>query len=230
MLQDKRSRMGRWTAVALAVLALAPGLLIVLTPGPAVAQDPGLDASAREVTVFPDPSYLTVEGASREWTVYADPDTATSPGESISREVSVYSDPYYAWTDADSREITVYPDTLFGGVWDVSSREYAVWYHETEAGVKEPADAPKEFTLKPATPNPFTRSTLLTFGLPSATTVSLELYDATGRKVGGVLRGSKMAAGWHSVRIDGSRLGAGVYFCRLRAGTVTRKEKLVIRE
>jgi hypothetical protein len=77
-----------------------------------------------------------------------------------------------------------------------------------------------------ASPNPFRSSVTLTFSLPEPALVELSIFDATGRRIRQLLRGNE-AAGPHA--IDWNRAAAadpgfpsGVYFCRLRAGTVSR--------
>jgi hypothetical protein len=69
--------------------------------------------------------------------------------------------------------------------------------------------------------------TIFRGGRPTA--VSLSLYDVTGRRVQQVILPSLLKAGWHTATINAGRLQAGVYFCELNAGGLTKKTKLVIR-
>ena len=71
-----------------------------------------------------------------------------------------------------------------------------------------------------ARPNPLKAETTIRLALPAAADVSLDIYDVQGRKVTALMSGN-MAAGYHTRDWNGSdeygnRVGAGVYFCRLR--------------
>jgi hypothetical protein len=70
-------------------------------------------------------------------------------------------------------------------------------------------------------PNPFAPSTTIAFTLAERGAVDLSVYDVCGRLVRTLERGS-MSAGtgevvWDGTDRNGRRVGAGVYFCRLRA-------------
>jgi hypothetical protein len=78
------------------------------------------------------------------------------------------------------------------------------------------------FALGAPSPSPFGSSTQLSFALPLASAVTLEVYDASGRRVRTLARGA-FAAGVHELAWDGrgedgSPVAAGVLFVRLRAG------------
>jgi hypothetical protein len=53
------------------------------------------------------------------------------------------------------------------------------------------------------------------------------VYDLSGRKVACLAQGEKQP-GRYEARFDASKLPAGVYFCRLEAGSETRTKKLVV--
>ncbi|MGD9141568.1 MAG: FlgD immunoglobulin-like domain containing protein [bacterium] len=82
-------------------------------------------------------------------------------------------------------------------------------------------------------PNPFTSSTTVTFALPEASSVSLEVYDLAGRKVR-TLSAGRRGAGTHRVTWDGTnesgrRVASGIYFLKVDTaqGTATRPLNLV---
>jgi hypothetical protein len=90
------------------------------------------------------------------------------------------------------------------------------------SGFQEPDDtaaedaAPAALTLLPNVPNPFNPSTEVRFGLPTAQSVSLRVYDASGRLVRELLAERPMEAGFHSVRWNGRDEGgagasSGIY-------------------
>ncbi|NBB86279.1 MAG: T9SS type A sorting domain-containing protein, partial [Bacteroidetes bacterium] len=93
-------------------------------------------------------------------------------------------------------------------------------------------ETPDALTLQPNYPNPFTASTTLRFTLPEDTHVHLAVYDLLGREVG-LLADGYFTAGAHEVTWDartatGAPAGSGVYVARLRAGSTTYTERLVL--
>ncbi|MGQ0722165.1 MAG: FlgD immunoglobulin-like domain containing protein [Candidatus Eiseniibacteriota bacterium] len=81
-------------------------------------------------------------------------------------------------------------------------------------------------------PNPFRESTTLSFELPTAAEVSLDVLDVTGRRVASLMDG-RCGAGARQVAWDGRddggrRLAAGVYFVQLRTGETTTTHKVVM--
>lgn len=87
-------------------------------------------------------------------------------------------------------------------------------------------------TLRQNSPNPFNPSTSISFYLPQAGHVRLEIYDVNGRLVD-VLADAQFAGGEHSVDWDGrdrggSSVSSGVYFYRLIAGKESLSRKMVL--
>lgn len=81
-------------------------------------------------------------------------------------------------------------------------------------------------------PNPFNPETVISFALPDARNVRLEVFDLLGRKVVTLFEGP-MIPGAHQVRWDGyNQLGApaasGIYLYRLQAGAQQIQKKMVL--
>jgi hypothetical protein len=94
-----------------------------------------------------------------------------------------------------------------------------------------PADAiaiPARLTITGASPNPFSESVAIRFGLPRDGAAQIDLFDVSGHLVTGVFQGDR-AAGYQTVtwQNDGS-IGTGVYFLRLRSGADAATRKVVI--
>ncbi len=91
---------------------------------------------------------------------------------------------------------------------------------------------PGTLTLLSSAPNPFAGQTEIRFGLPSASDVTIDIFDVAGRRVmSDVMHG--VPAGWGSYQLDattgaGGRLNGGVYFVRLTAAGTTQAGKLVV--
>jgi hypothetical protein len=81
-------------------------------------------------------------------------------------------------------------------------------------------------------PNPFRQSARISFELPVTADVEIAITDVTGKLVfESSLRGERKGEFvWKGIDADGERLAAGVYFCKLKVGSVTLTRKAVILE
>ncbi len=82
-------------------------------------------------------------------------------------------------------------------------------------------------TMVNTSPNPFNPSTTLTFSLPEAMQVALNVYDVQGRLVASLVNGLR-AAGNHRVTFDGSALASGVYLYRLTSAQQVISGKMLL--
>jgi len=88
---------------------------------------------------------------------------------------------------------------------------------------------PFSFILFPPHPNPFNPSTTLTFQLPVAGFVELEVFDINACRVGVGLAPTRWyPPGTHNILFDGTGLPSGVYLARLKAGNWSQVQKLVL--
>ncbi len=95
-------------------------------------------------------------------------------------------------------------------------------------------DAPSigALTILPNYPNPFAATTNIEIRVPSASDVSVDVFDVAGRRVSTLaMRGAD--AGWDRIPFaglsaDGRPLPSGVYFYRVTAGGHTATRKMVI--
>jgi len=93
---------------------------------------------------------------------------------------------------------------------------------------EDPESAPKEFYLRQNFPNPFNPSTQIAFGLPEATTVTLEVYSIQGQRVATLLSGKALSAGHHQVTFNAAKLGSGMYLYRLITPSYQKTGKMVL--
>jgi hypothetical protein len=82
-------------------------------------------------------------------------------------------------------------------------------------------------------PNPFNPTTTISFSLPEACEVRLEVYDVSGRLVARLVDGRKLGAGtheadWNGRDVSGGTAASGVYIYRLIAGKETISRKMVL--
>ena len=106
---------------------------------------------------------------------------------------------------------------------------------KTEGGAGEVAEATPNKTALEALPeivsnypNPFKNSTMISFNLDKASSVSLNVYDMSGKKVAGLLENEDRTAGSYQVPFDGSNLISGIYFYTLQTNTNTVTGKMLL--
>jgi hypothetical protein len=73
-----------------------------------------------------------------------------------------------------------------------------------------------EYRLQPCSPNPFNATTVLSYQLPVASHVGLQVYDIAARVAETLVDGWR-EAGSHEVTFDAGNLPSGMYLCRIQA-------------
>ncbi|MFZ5519527.1 MAG: S8 family serine peptidase [Candidatus Zhuqueibacterota bacterium] len=91
---------------------------------------------------------------------------------------------------------------------------------------------PKEFNLLQNYPNPFNPETKISYGLPQAAFVTVQIYDISGRLVR-TLADENQGAGYHQVTWNGQDnfgrlVSSGVYFCKMKSGNFQKSMKLIL--
>ena len=91
---------------------------------------------------------------------------------------------------------------------------------------------PTSVTVPQSTPNPFTSTAQIHFGLPTNGAVTVDIFDVTGRHVVSLLNDER-PAGYHEVIWDGrnargSQVPAGIYFYRVQVEDETLMKKMIL--
>ena len=89
------------------------------------------------------------------------------------------------------------------------------------------AEIPVTYGLSQNYPNPFNPTTEISFSLPSASHVKLEVFNVMGQKVATLVDG-QCEAGEHVVQWDGRDAASGVYFYRLQADDFVGTKKMLL--
>lgn len=94
--------------------------------------------------------------------------------------------------------------------------------------ITRPPEVPVSVSLDQNYPNPFNPATNISFSLPAAGDVKLQVFDVSGRLVSTLIN-STMNAGKHTVTFNGASLASGTYVYRLitPAATLTKKMTLL---
>jgi hypothetical protein len=84
--------------------------------------------------------------------------------------------------------------------------------------VDVPSIMPRVFSLSQNYPNPFNPTTMISYQIPSHSSVSLRIYDILGKEVATVVN-ERQEPGTYSVTIDAARYGmsSGLYFYTIDA-------------
>ncbi|NNE68990.1 MAG: T9SS type A sorting domain-containing protein, partial [Rhodothermales bacterium] len=98
---------------------------------------------------------------------------------------------------------------------------------EAAATESELLDIPSEFRIESVYPNPFNPTSEVTFSLPHAGVVEIDLIDVQGRLSASVLK-RDLGAGTHTARIDATNLASGTYLLVLRSGGLRVSKSIVL--
>lgn len=115
---------------------------------------------------------------------------------------------------------------LRGGYWGAG---------ETATGVEEPGGGipiPRVAHLGAGAPNPFNPRVSFRFELPDARDTAIDVYDAAGRHVRRLVRGTRTPGAhditWDGTDDDGRAVASGVFFVHMRAGNFAARQKVTL--
>ena len=73
----------------------------------------------------------------------------------------------------------------------------------------------KNYKVQQNYPNPFREETVFPITLDEGSNVSIELYDALGRKTLSVINRQKLSAGNQTIKMSRNLLNSGIYFAKI---------------
>lgn len=85
----------------------------------------------------------------------------------------------------------------------------------------------KSFTLFQNYPNPFNPNTTIEYSLSESQKVELKVYDSMGSEIVELVNDFK-EAGKHSVNFNAGNLASGIYFYRIKTGSMIETKKLIL--
>ncbi|MBN1293866.1 MAG: T9SS type A sorting domain-containing protein, partial [Candidatus Latescibacteria bacterium] len=86
---------------------------------------------------------------------------------------------------------------------------------------------PEELPIIEVHPNPFNPRTTISYSLPEAADVKLDVYSICGQKIETLIDGF-MNVGIHTALFDASKHGSGIYIYRFQAGEYVKTGKMVM--
>ncbi len=99
--------------------------------------------------------------------------------------------------------------------------------YDTATDVKDNPISIGEFVLYPNYPNPFNPVTEIKYSVGSPGKVSITVYDVLGNEIA-VLVNEEKSTGTYIVNFNGSHLSSGVYFYRMKAGSLIQTRKMIL--
>ncbi|MFA6437689.1 MAG: YCF48-related protein [Bacteriovoracaceae bacterium] len=135
----------------------------------------------------------------------------------VSKQIGLTS--RYTWAAAVDAQGYVYIGTYGAGIFKSSAPVTAV----------SPGSqlSFQSFQLSQNYPNPFNPSTTISFSLPSASMVTLTIFDGIGREVDHLIS-EALPSGTYERRWNAEEFPTGTYFYRLRTNTHTETKKLLL--
>lgn len=115
----------------------------------------------------------------------------------------------------------------FHGEWNWMSFDYIAVQGATIVSNETTENLPEGFTLSQNYPNPFNPSTKVSYSLPGAGFVNLEVYDITGRKIRTLVNEVKQA-GVYETNFDANGLASGVYFYKIHFGSTVLTKSMIL--
>jgi hypothetical protein len=94
-------------------------------------------------------------------------------------------------------------------------------------GVEEGEPIPASFMLHSNYPNPFNATTRIQYDLPTASDVTIEVFNILGRKVES-FSNEMQQAGHHTVIWNAEDFSTGMYFYKLTAGEYSESKKMLL--
>jgi len=136
------------------------------------------------------------------------------------------------WTSVNdglsSNDFNLFQLFVSGTILFAANTNNSIWRHQLSEMIDDKQNnLPTNFFLEQNYPNPFNPTTTINYSVPTASHVTIKVYDLLGRQVA-ILVNDNKPVGNYSIKIDGSKLLSGVYFYRMEAGSFSQTKKLLL--
>jgi len=89
-------------------------------------------------------------------------------------------------------------------------------------------DLPESFSLLQNYPNPFNPLTVISFELPEASKVTLQVFNTLGEEVAVLANGEQFQAGSQQKSFDAGKLTSGMYLYKITTSNFTATKKMML--
>lgn len=139
------------------------------------------------------------------------------------------NNPGIKWTNAENKLRTKVTALNGNQAVEITNPEFHFTEFDGTSGpeAQNITELPKEFSLAQNYPNPFNPATTIKYELPSDATVTMRIFDMTGREIA-TLVNQIQKAGRYSVSFNGSNFASGIYFYKITAGDFSSIKKMVL--
>ncbi|WEK69388.1 MAG: T9SS type A sorting domain-containing protein [Candidatus Chryseobacterium colombiense] len=131
------------------------------------------------------------------------------------------------FSDGTSNEMSTVTGSLSGGY----TLTHTIYVAGAVLGTQEVSN-PKNHQVKQNYPNPFREETVFPLFLDEKSTVSINLFDASGRKVLGVIDHQNLSAGKQEIKMSRNQLKSGMYVAKITIdnskGTLIENLKVLV--
>jgi|GEM_PF-5476103 len=152
--------------------------------------------------------------------------TDIETGESVNLTEQSYTFEYENASTASQPDFT----TTKGGTLlqsDDTDGRFVVSIQSVTTSTEPTADFPTDFALNQNYPNPFNPTTQVSYDLPEAVDVRLDVYNVMGQRVATLVNAAQ-SPGSYNVTFDAANLASGVYLYRLQAGNNVFTKKMTL--
>ncbi len=116
------------------------------------------------------------------------------------------------------------------GFFDGAIDNFAFYNHaqfDIATSAEDEPELPLTYDMSQNYPNPFNPSTTISYQLPEAQHVTMDVFDVMGRKVA-TLVDAMQPAGRLEARFDAGHLASGIYLYRIQAGSFVSVRKMML--
>jgi hypothetical protein len=148
-----------------------------------------------------------------------------SSWETVSRDVNAMKS-HYIWVVPEVKTDNAYVRAIWNNDPEMEYSRSEKFRIDGKVAVEDLENL--GYVFESPMPNPFNDVTELTFTLPVAQRVTIDVLNQTGQRVKRLVDGMNYQAGSHNISLEGNNLPSGMYIIVLNAGSYTMTQEVVL--